>query len=179
MTRPPAAAHLGRIPCGETGKPQRHIFREGRRMVTAVIHDDLFTREVTDDPYTYFGRLLEEDPVHWNELYELWVITCHDDLVWLTRHHELFSSEVLKRDPRPPYPQVSVTRDPNPHVAFGSWGTSLPWRDPGTAGGSGGLQSAGTALSHLACSNRGAGIPAQHDVPFAQISTSDLVGGRR
>jgi len=78
-------------------------------MVTAVINDDLFTREVTDDPYTYFGRLREEDPVHWNELYELWVITRHDDLVWLTRHHELFSSEVLKRDPRPPYPQVDAS----------------------------------------------------------------------
>jgi len=74
-------------------------------MITAV-SDDLFTPEVTHDPYSYFGRLREEDPVHWNELYELWVITRHDDLVWLTRHHELFSSEVLKRDPRPPYPQV-------------------------------------------------------------------------
>jgi cytochrome P450 len=74
-------------------------------MMTAM-SDDLFTREVTNDPYTYFGRLREEDPVHWNELYDLWVITRHDDLVWLTRHHELFSSEVLKRDPRPPYPQV-------------------------------------------------------------------------
>ena len=74
-------------------------------MMTAM-SDDLFTPEVTNDPYSYFGRLREEDPVHWNELYELWVITRHDDLVWLTRHHELFSSEVLKRDPRPPYPQV-------------------------------------------------------------------------
>src|ERR687887_1419943 len=77
-------------------------------MMTAM-SDDLFTREVTHDPYTYFGRLREEDPVHWNELYELWVITRHDDLVWLTRHHELFSSEVLKRDPRPPYPQVDAS----------------------------------------------------------------------
>jgi cytochrome P450 len=76
-------------------------------MMTAM-SDDLFTRDVTNDPYTYFGRLREEDPVHWNELYELWVITRHDDLVWLTRHHELFSSEVLKRDPRPPYPQVDA-----------------------------------------------------------------------
>jgi len=74
-------------------------------MMTAM-SDDLFTREVTNDPYVYFGLLREEDPVHWNELYDLWVITRHDDLVWLTRHHELFSSEVLKRDPRPPYPQV-------------------------------------------------------------------------
>src|SRR6266702_204729 len=76
-------------------------------MMTAM-SDDLFTRAVTTDPYTYFGHLREEDLVHWNEPYELWVITRHDDLVWLTRHHELFSSEVLKRDPRPPYPQVEA-----------------------------------------------------------------------
>jgi cytochrome P450 len=77
-------------------------------MATTMTHDDLFTRAVTDDPYTYFGRLREEDPVHWNALYELWVLTRHDDVVWLTRRHELFSSAVLKRDPRPPYPQVNA-----------------------------------------------------------------------
>ena len=31
-------------------------------MMTAM-SDDLFTRKVTNDPYTYFGRLREEDPV--------------------------------------------------------------------------------------------------------------------
>jgi cytochrome P450 len=74
-------------------------------MVTAI-NDDLFASDVIADPYTYFGRLREEDPVHWNEKYELWVITRYDDLVWLTRHHELFSSEVFKRDPRGPYPAI-------------------------------------------------------------------------
>jgi cytochrome P450 len=54
----------------------------------------------------YYGKLREEDPVHWNEKYELWVITSHDDLVWLTRHHELFFSKVFKRDPRGPYPVI-------------------------------------------------------------------------
>src|SRR6266542_1305950 len=75
-------------------------------MMTAM-SDDLFTREVTNDPDTYFGHLREEDPVHWNETYELWVITRHDDLVWLTRHHELFSSAVFKNDPRPAYPDIN------------------------------------------------------------------------
>ena len=58
------------------------------------------------DPYAYYGRLRDEDPVHWNELYELWVITRYDDLVWLTRHHELFSSAVFRNDPRPAYPAI-------------------------------------------------------------------------
>jgi cytochrome P450 len=74
-------------------------------MFTAI-PNDMFTPDVIADPYPYYGRLREEDPVHWNELYELWVITRHDDLVWLTRHHELFSSAVFRNDPRPPYPAI-------------------------------------------------------------------------
>jgi cytochrome P450 len=74
-------------------------------MMTAI-HDDMFTPEVIADPYAYYGRLRDKDPVHWNETYELWVITRHDDLVWLTRHHELFSSAVFKNDPRAPYPAI-------------------------------------------------------------------------
>jgi cytochrome P450 len=74
-------------------------------MFTAI-QNDMFTPDVIADPYPYYGRLREEDPVHWNELYELWVITRHDDLVWLTRHHELFSSAVFRNDPRPPYPAI-------------------------------------------------------------------------
>ena len=74
-------------------------------MVT-VIDYDMFTPEVIADPYSYFARLREEDPVHWNEKYELWVITSYDDLVWLTRHHELFSNAVFKNDPRPAYPEI-------------------------------------------------------------------------
>src|SRR5215472_3241226 len=75
-------------------------------MMGTTIQDDLFTPQVIADPYTYYGRLREQDPVHWNESYALWVVTRHDDLVWLTRHHELFSSAVFKNDPRPPYPDI-------------------------------------------------------------------------
>jgi cytochrome P450 len=74
-------------------------------MATAVNYD-LFTRDVIQDPYTYFGRLREEDPVHFNELYEMWFITRYDDLVWLTRHPELFSNAVFKNDPRLPAPAI-------------------------------------------------------------------------
>ena len=74
-------------------------------MVTTLT-DDMFAPDVIHDPYTYYGRLRDEDPVHWNQLYELWVITRHDDLVWLTRNHELFSSAVFLNDPRPAYPTI-------------------------------------------------------------------------
>ena len=74
-------------------------------MVTAI-SDEMFAGEAISDPYSYYGRIRDEDPVHWNELYELWVITRHDDLVWMTRHHELFSSEFWKRDKKSPYPAI-------------------------------------------------------------------------
>jgi cytochrome P450 len=74
--------------------------------MVAAIQDDLFTDDVIADPYAYYGRLRAEDPVHWNEKYALWVITRHEDLVWLTRHHELFSSAVFKNDQRPAYPAI-------------------------------------------------------------------------
>lgn len=74
-------------------------------MVTAI-NNDMFTGEAIADPYTYYGRIRDEDPVYWNDLYELWVVTKHNDLVWMTRHHELFSSEFWARDKRQPYPEI-------------------------------------------------------------------------
>ena len=74
-------------------------------MVTTLT-DDLFSPEVVNDPYTYFARMREEDPVHWNAPYKLWVISKYKDLVWVTRRPELFSSEVFHRDPLPPYPDI-------------------------------------------------------------------------
>ena len=74
--------------------------------MVAHVQDDMFTPDVIADPYAYYGRLRDQDPIHWNESYALWVVTRHDDLVWLTRHHELFSSAVFKNDPRPPYPDI-------------------------------------------------------------------------
>ena len=76
-------------------------------MAMVAINDDMFTEDVIADPYPYYGRLREEDPVHWNELYDLWVITRHDDVVWMTRHHELFSNAVFRNAPRPAYPAIA------------------------------------------------------------------------
>jgi cytochrome P450 len=72
----------------------------------AAFQDDMFTSDVIADPYTYYGRLRHEDPVHWNDTYALWVLTRHDDVTWMTRHNELFSSAVFKNDPKPAYPAI-------------------------------------------------------------------------
>jgi cytochrome P450 len=74
--------------------------------VAAADPEDLFAAEVIADPYTYFGRLRETDPIHWNARAEMWIVTRHEDLVWLLRHHELFSSAVIRNDRRPPHPPI-------------------------------------------------------------------------
>ena len=73
------------------------------------INEDLLGPEAIADPYTYYGRLREEDPLHWNSLYETWVITRYGDVVWALRHPEVFSSEIFLRDPHPPLPPILET----------------------------------------------------------------------
>ncbi len=69
-------------------------------------HDDLFAPDAIHDPYGYFGTLRAEAPVHWNEQYQMWVVTSYEKLVWTARHPEYFSSEVALRDNRPPSPTI-------------------------------------------------------------------------
>ena len=79
--------------------------------MTTAINDDMFTGEAVSDPYTYLAKLREQDPVHWNEIYGGWFITRHDDLVWISRHHELFSNEFWKRDIKPAYPAIDESEE--------------------------------------------------------------------
>ncbi len=37
--------------------------------------------EVQSDPYPYYKRLREEDPVHWSDALDAWVLTRYDDVV--------------------------------------------------------------------------------------------------
>lgn len=71
-----------------------------------AIHDDLFAPDAIRDPYGYFGALRDSSPVHWNEQYQMWVVTGYERLVWTARHPEYFSSEVALRDNRPPSPAI-------------------------------------------------------------------------
>jgi cytochrome P450 len=71
------------------------------------IDEDMFSPEVIADPYAYYGRLREQDPVHWNPLHQVWVVTSHEEITWLTLHPNEFSSAVPQKDPLPPYPPIS------------------------------------------------------------------------
>lgn len=68
--------------------------------------DDLFAADAIRDPYAFFGRLRETDPVHWNARHQLWIITRHADVLSIVRDHAAFSSAVIQSDRRAPYPPV-------------------------------------------------------------------------
>lgn len=59
-----------------------------------------------EDPYPILSRLRDSDPVHWSEAFRGWIVTRHDDVTWLLRHPELFSSEIYVRDTGPPAPPI-------------------------------------------------------------------------
>jgi cytochrome P450 len=77
-------------------------------VATPVGLDELLAPEVIENPYPLFARLRESDPVHWNEAFQLWVLTGYDDIVSMVRNHELFSSAVIRNDQRPPYPPIDA-----------------------------------------------------------------------
>jgi hypothetical protein len=55
---------------------------EGNERVTAVgvkdLDDDLFSPSAIQDPYTYLAQIREVDPVHWNPLHQLRIVTKYD-----------------------------------------------------------------------------------------------------
>jgi cytochrome P450 len=57
--------------------------------------NDFMSPEAVADPEAYFGRLREEDPIHWNEQRKMWILTRYDDVVWACRQPQLFSSDKL------------------------------------------------------------------------------------
>ncbi len=62
-------------------------------MVQALqINEDLLCPEAIEDPYAYFGRLRTLDPVHWNPLWQGWIVTRYQDVVDVLHDAVRFSS---------------------------------------------------------------------------------------
>jgi cytochrome P450 len=68
--------------------------------------DDLVAPEPNADPFTYYGRLRETDPVHWNPLFKRWIVTRHADVTTVVRNDDLFSTTIPPQDPRDTYPPI-------------------------------------------------------------------------
>ena len=61
--------------------------------MSTALSDDLMAPDVIQDPHSYYRRIREVDPVHWNGLWGGWVLTRYDDVVPVLRDFELFSSD--------------------------------------------------------------------------------------
>lgn len=70
-----------------------------------TIADDLFAPDVMADPYPCFARWRAEDPVHWNSLFNMWEITKHEDVAYVLKHADLFTSD-KSRGRSVPYPPI-------------------------------------------------------------------------
>lgn len=64
-------------------------------MSSTAVDDDLLSAEATRDPYAYFGRLRDHDPVHWNERHSSWIVTRHRDVSAGLRDLRLSSDRLI------------------------------------------------------------------------------------
>jgi cytochrome P450 family 142 subfamily A polypeptide 1 len=53
---------------------------------------DVLDPHFYDDPWETYRWLRANDPVHWDEKNQLWVLSRHEDVVHVSRHTELYSS---------------------------------------------------------------------------------------
>lgn len=56
---------------------------------------DLLAPEALVEPELCFGPLRENDPIHWDEQRKMWLLTRYEDIVWVARQPQLFSSDKL------------------------------------------------------------------------------------
>jgi cytochrome P450 len=58
-----------------------------------AIDDDLLAPDVIADPYAYYGRIRDRDPVYFNQRWGGWLITRYNDVLQAFRDHQHFSSD--------------------------------------------------------------------------------------
>lgn len=59
---------------------------------------------ITQDPYAYYERLRNEDPVHFDEKIGTWLVTRYDDIVTVARDTEIYSDEMkVSKSVRSPF----------------------------------------------------------------------------
>lgn len=65
-------------------------------MHTTEYFNDMMTRDVMNDPHTYYHHLRAHDPVYWNEKWGGWVLTRYNDIVKVLRDPAGWSSQRIK-----------------------------------------------------------------------------------
>lgn len=89
-------------------------------MTTSQVLFDPFSSEFFNDPYAVYRRMREEAPVYYNEQYDFYALTRHEDVAAAIRDHEAFSSargmdlSTIKNG-LPPEMRSILTMDPPDH----------------------------------------------------------------
>ena len=73
-------------------------------MPTTEARFNPFDPAVMADPYPYYRRMREEDPVHWNDTVRAWFLTRHGDVVELLRDDRFSADRTRSERFRPPPP---------------------------------------------------------------------------
>jgi len=73
-------------------------------MTAAEVTFNPFDPAVMVDPYPYYSRMRELDPVHWNHAIRTWFLTRHADVVELLRDDRFSADRTLSERFRPPPP---------------------------------------------------------------------------
>jgi cytochrome P450 len=71
-----------------------------------------FSEAVREDPYPYYAALRAEAPVYWAKEAEAWCISRYDDVQFILRHPELFSSDAMRTMLMGARPGVNPLEDP-------------------------------------------------------------------
>lgn len=58
--------------------------------------DTLFSPEMVADPYPFYHYLQQEDPIHWNEHWQTWVLTRYEDVVPAMQDRRISYHEKMK-----------------------------------------------------------------------------------
>jgi cytochrome P450 len=71
-----------------------------------------FSEAVREDPYPYYAVLRDEAPVYWAEEAQAWCVSRYDDVQFVLRNAELFSSDAMRTMLMGTRPGVDPLQDP-------------------------------------------------------------------
>jgi len=86
---------------------------------------DPFSDDFFNSPYDTYRRMREETPVYYDEKYDFYALTRHEDVAPAYKNHETYSSArgtdlATVRSPEPPTPKSIIYMDPPDHRAMRS-----------------------------------------------------------
>ena len=72
-----------------------------------------FSDAVREDPYPYYAALRDEAPVYWAEGAQAWCVSRYDDVLFVLRNPELFSSDAMRTMLMGARPGINPLEDPD------------------------------------------------------------------